>query len=151
MIQAMPSNLTSYSDALPPTGGALAYIIEAIPDAPCVATRAVNHNTTRSNRTTSMAGPVSSVNEISETKWMTLYPNPASETVNVDFFVEEYAQDATLMVYDMHGRLMETRVFNDIFGQWNTKVSVADWAGGMYQFVMQSGGFVMSKRVVVNK
>jgi hypothetical protein len=51
----------------------------------------------------------------------------------------------------MHGRLMESLVFNDFFGQWNNIVRVADWAGGMYQFVMQSGGFVMSKRVVVNK
>lgn len=151
MIQAMPSNLTSYTDALPPSGGALAYTIEAIPDAPCVATRAVNHNTTRSNRTTSAMGPVTSTEEVNDSRWLSLYPNPANGIVHVDFFLNEYVDNAMLMVYDMHGRMVETRSFQDIFGQWNTTVDVSAWSAGMYQFVMQSGHLVISKRLVVNK
>jgi PKD repeat protein len=152
LIQAMPSNLTSYTDATPPSGASsLAYIIEAIPDNPCTATRAVNHNTTRSNRTSAIQGPVSGINDISAETWMNVFPNPASDQVQVSFMAGEYAEHVDLMMYDINGKLVFAAQQDNVFGQGMFRVPAAEFAGGLYMVVIQSGTSAMHQRLLIHK
>jgi hypothetical protein len=66
----------SFTDLTPPADAEY-YIVEIVPTDPCVATRAVNHNTTRSNKTQSMIGP-NSVEQIAELGSASIFPNPTN-------------------------------------------------------------------------
>ncbi len=55
LIDSVPSNLTSYTDYNPPSFYGLQYLVEAVPSDVCSATKSENHNSSRSNRSSSAA------------------------------------------------------------------------------------------------
>ena len=149
MIQAMPSNLNSYTDAAPPAGAtSLYYRIEAVPNAGCVANRAVSHNTTRSNRTAAVAGPISSVTDQQEGGWLSLYPNPGNDLVTLDFNVDGQ-DDVQVFVYDLNGRkVFETNNSNP-GTQGRVMINTNALEGGMYHVVLRCGNTQLAKRLII--
>ncbi len=152
LIQTMPSNLTSYTDATPPSGAtSLAYFIEGIPDNPCTATRAVNHNTTRSNRTSAISGPINGIHETAKESFMSLYPNPTAGNVTLYFNLGEYVKAADVKVYAQNGSVVYQSTVTDVFETGSIELPLEQLAGGLYHVFLSHGTTVMNKRLVIQK
>jgi PKD repeat protein len=106
-IASVPNNISSYSDINPPTGViSLHYYLEAVPDFPCVSSRANNHNTSRSNKTSPVAGPFDSIEELNRPE-IALYPNPATSGFYLDLLGAN-PQNARYELYSLEGKLIRT-------------------------------------------
>ncbi|MEL6674440.1 MAG: endo-1,4-beta-xylanase [Bacteroidota bacterium] len=71
-----------------------------------------------------------------------VYPNPARHQLHIEL---EMAQQARLLVIDLHGKSMITSHFT---GQ-TLQVSVADWPRGMYVLLIETEGRQYQKRFVL--
>lgn len=106
-IASVANNISSYSDINPPAGvTSLHYYLEAVPDFPCVSSRANNHNTSRSNKTSPVAGPFDSVEELEKPE-IGLYPNPTTTGFYLDLMGAS-TQNAHYELYSLEGKLIKT-------------------------------------------
>jgi PKD repeat protein len=152
LIQTMPSNLTSYTDATPPSGStSLAYFIEGIPDNPCTATRAVNHNTTRSNRTSAISGPINGIQETIKETFMSLYPNPTAGNVTLYFNLGQYVKAADVKVISQNGSVVYQNTVNDVFETGTIELPLDQLSDGLYHVVLSNGTTIMNKRLIIQK
>jgi hypothetical protein len=145
-----------YTDLTPPAGDIFYYQVEVRHPFGCEATRAVNHNSSRSNR--SVKAPTDnddddddiSVNKIfAGVNVLRVYPNPVRNTLNV---AAELSQDmkTTIQFIDIQGRVLNSQEVESRFGIVNTTINTTQVAPGIYQlrFITEKG--VMIKKVVVN-
>lgn len=100
-IDTIPSNLFSYTDANPPSQGQnVQYSVSGEPSTPCVSTRAVSHNTTRSNRqSTGIFTGIHSDPFVT----LGLYPNPTDGVIVIKGNLS-HAKDYNLSITDLQGR-----------------------------------------------
>ncbi len=97
-----------------------------------------------------------SINYITETeevvflksKDIKVYPNPASDYVQVEFPKDFLIKDVTLRLLSIDGKLVkQTSVMSDI-----QRISLSDLLSGMYYIIITRGNeIIASKRVVVHK
>jgi len=72
------------------------------------------------------------LDELSNVSALNVYPNPASEEVNVSFNVTD-ASNVTVEVMDMTGKVMETVVdAADFTGMQNSVINTSNYAAGLY-------------------
>ncbi|MCQ2266008.1 MAG: T9SS type A sorting domain-containing protein, partial [Bacteroidales bacterium] len=72
-----------------------------------------------------------SINEESVLSYINIYPNPATNFLNIDLSTEN-AQNITLNICDMSGKIIYTDILNHNGGTQNFKVPVSELASGMY-------------------
>jgi hypothetical protein len=60
---------------------------------------------------------------------MNVYPNPATDNVNVAF---EAAGDYTITITDMSGRVVSTNAYSNLSGAQNIAIPVAELMSGNY-------------------
>lgn len=72
-----------------------------------------------------------SINEESGLSDINIYPNPATNFLNIDLSSEN-AQNITLNICDMSGKIIYTDILNHNGGTQNFKVPVSELASGMY-------------------
>jgi hypothetical protein len=86
--------------------------------------------------------PISSVKDLPETKSVSLYPNPANNTITLNgvFTKANYS----IEVFDCTGREVLT-------AQNNNKVAVEDLSNGFYVAVVVWNGFTVRKQFIVSK
>jgi hypothetical protein len=77
-------------------------------------------------------------------KEIKIYPNPASEVVNV-----ELSENANLQLLDMNGRIILTE--SDVIANQKHEISIAGLAEGMYMLKIYNDEFVTMKKVIVKK
>jgi hypothetical protein len=148
LLSSLPSNLRSYTDLNPPVGAMVYYFIEIVPNTPCVATRAVNHNTTRSNKTQNIASPTA-VDEESDLLGMAIYPQPNNGQCTLDVAASEQ-KDVVLNIFAADGKLVHTQQLNVAAGSTRFQLNLA-LASGMYQVQITTGdGWLMDKLIVGN-
>lgn len=97
-----------------------------------------------------------SINYITETeevvflkgKDIKVYPNPASDYVQVEFPKDFLIKDVTLRLLSINGKLVkQTSVMSDI-----QRISLSDLLSGMYYIIITRGNeIIASKRVIVHK
>jgi hypothetical protein len=68
-----------------------------------------------------------------------VFPNPSNNVVNIE--MSEAVSNATVMVYDMNGRVMTHEFMTGNAHQ----LSVNNWATGLYTYVVLSGDKAVSK------
>jgi hypothetical protein len=83
------------------------------------------------------------------------YPNPASRRVTVRFAIPEKsasaAQEATLRLYDVLGREVQSVQAGAEPGRHETQLSVQDLASGVYVLRLRAGGDAQTQRLTVVK
>ena len=78
------------------------------------------------------------------------YPNPASETVSIDYVTEVPTTDMFLGVYDNQGRRVEEFPVRAASQSHTTTFDVSDWAPGVYVYMIWSSvGVSSTKRLMV--
>lgn len=70
---------------------------------------------------------------------VSVFPNPSNNVVNIE--MSEAVSNATVMVYDMNGRVMTHEFMTGNAHQ----LSVNNWASGLYTYVVLSGDKAVSK------
>lgn len=91
VIDSLSANLFTYTDQNPPGDSSLIYLISIVPPSNCLATRAQDHNASRSNK-----GSINMPIEVEEddasvaenAMVITLFPNPTTGLLNINSSVE---------------------------------------------------------------
>ncbi len=103
-----------------------------------------------SDTTTSVVQFAVGVEEQSEFSSMTLYPNPANETLNMSINLNA-GTDVSVVAYDMSGKVMVNENHDMAAGQNNLLYNVSEWSNGIYFFQVTTGDVINTVRVVIAK
>lgn len=80
-----------------------------------------------------------STNSASICNAMLVYPNPASQQVNISYnYGNGNYTERSISVFDQMGRKIEYEALRDMQGVWN--LNTADWTPGMYIIRMEGDG-----------
>jgi len=157
-LDAVPSNLHSYTDLTPPTPLVnVNYFIEVIPPSVCTASIAnpddarqtpelmvTNLNSSRSNIYKINPTPPAAVHELTESS-VHIYPNPS----NGQFKVQRSKFKVSKMeikIFDVIGNEMHSQTLNSEHGTLNLNL-----ANGIYFLQLKSEDGVVTKKIVINK
>ncbi len=91
---------------------------------------------------------VTSVDELPFNNEMVLYPNPATDQLNINFQMP-ISSDATVLVSDVQGRLIAQREIRKFDQQ--VQLGLDGYADGIYFLSVQTDRDVMTKRFVVQR
>lgn len=141
MLDSVSSNLHSYTDLNPPGINGLKYILEIRPPSTCTSTRAVNHNSTRSNRGT--VAPPLGISE-PDVKWTALvYPNPTKGMVSIELEGISMNNYSTT-VYDIFGKqLMKQKMWTG-----RSAIDISEFESGIYIVEIEAGGKKIRQRII---
>lgn len=103
-----------------------------------------------SDTTTSVVQFAVGVAEQSEFSSMTLYPNPANETLNMSINLNT-GVDVSVVAYDMSGKVLVNENHDMAAGQNNLQYNVTEWSNGIYFFQVTAGDVTNTVRVVIAK
>jgi hypothetical protein len=84
--------------------------------------------------------------ELSE---INVYPNPASDLINIEFEGKGGSYKITLT--DLTGRVVSTKTMTDAFGTQKSSVNTSEVENGNYLLTITNGGFVSTKQISVFK
>lgn len=145
-IDSVPDPTTVYTDLNAINeGSSISYRIEIVMPGICVATRAQNHNTTRSNRTAAVMG-ASNVEDILLSTDVQVFPNPANDHVSVQLNQAMNNKYVLLEIFDLNGRVILTENMNS-----NRKdLDVSELSKGLYQVKITMNGASVVKKLVIN-
>jgi hypothetical protein len=79
----------------------------------------------------------SCIKSIADAQEVQLYPNPATDRLNIRFESGESSQ-ATLRLYDASGRVVRTQAMEVIAGENTVTMELIDLSTGMYFFELQT-------------
>jgi hypothetical protein len=94
----------------------------------CEATRAVNHNTSRSNKTLGVQASSIKESTISE---VAVYPNPASGQLNLVFSSTSW-EPLSWQLIDATGKVVKMRDQLKVLGQYRESLDINGLSGGLY-------------------
>ncbi|HRF37362.1 MAG TPA: T9SS type A sorting domain-containing protein, partial [Saprospiraceae bacterium] len=77
-----------------------------------------------------------------------LFPNPASEFVNVNIDSDKLANNIQMSVYDNFGRQVMRQTFDS---KANIRLNVASLPAGMYTLSITDGKYIVGKQLVVTR
>ncbi len=80
-----------------------------------------------------------SVESISSNVDLQLYPNPASEIVNLAFNLSE-RKNVNVQIYSMDGKIISQNTYNDLIGQQNLNLNIKGLASGTYMVSVSADG-----------
>lgn len=103
-----------------------------------------------SDTTTSVVQFAVGVEEETEFSSMTLYPNPANETLNMSINLNTGA-DVNVVAFDMSGKIMVNENHDMAAGSNNLQYNVSEWSNGIYFFQVTTGDVTNTVRVVIAK
>lgn len=140
-LDSVGSNNTSYTDLTPPSDSNLVYIIEILPPSICTASKAQDHNSSRSNKSSINMPDFGEPNSIEEKdQTFSIYPNPTTGLVQLLY--SETIQE--IRVYDLSGQLVFTSLNNDTFAT----VDLSMFADGIYTLELVTENGLVRNRVV---
>jgi len=146
-IDTVASNIHIYYDSSPLAADTVQYVIEIYPAFPCVSTRAVNHNSTRSNKS-GVAPPESTGKpEVSSDELINVYPNPSEGLFNLTITSGKNST-SVLRIYDANGKLIRNQPINLSAGNNNYQLSLVNMASGIYQVIITSDESVIHTRLI---
>lgn len=87
-------------------------------------------------------------NELGEN--MNVYPNPATNNVNVDFTLQNDA-DATVELLNSLGQVVNTQVLGNVSGDQSVSIDVASLEAGMYIVKVKTTNGEITKRISIVK
>lgn len=91
------------------------------------------------------------VNQDDNISSLTLYPNPTSGKLNVDFEIDEVSKSKFIQIFDVMGKLLKT-IRLEANSQRILEIDCSEFSNGIYSCVLISGGKVLtSKKLVIVK
>jgi len=151
-LASLPSNVNSYSDLAAPlqTATSLYYLVEVVLDQGCVSTRVENNNTTRSNRTEAIAGPLDDAGliQIAQDYEFIVYPNPATGSLFTRISVGNYT-NAELKLIDAQGRIVYSGNTGNIYDGFVSEINVSNLQNGVYTLTLSTSEKTLLKRIVI--
>ncbi len=88
------------------------------------------------------------INEfVNQTPYFKLYPNPANQSVTVQFVTEEAYNGMQIMVYDITGKVVITQTVKDNL----ETININNLTSGMYLVTMVADGKVIGKQKLVKE
>jgi PKD repeat protein len=100
--------------------------------------------------TTQVVNFVSGVEEEAAFGGMTVYPNPATETVNIAVSLNTISE-VSVIAYDMTGQVLINEQQNLMNGQSTLQYNTTEWSNGIYFFQVTAGDVTNTVRVVIAK
>ena len=79
---------------------------------------------------------------------LVIFPNPASETVQIQLKVEEM-QTLHLRIMDLQGKVMIEQVANDLYGWYEVQLNLSTWPKGVYQINVRTEEQMITQKLVV--
>ncbi|MBX7093794.1 MAG: T9SS type A sorting domain-containing protein [Flavobacteriales bacterium] len=142
-IDSVPEFTTVYTDLNAMNeGDSLRYFIEVIVPDVCEATRAQNHNSTRSNRTQPVAGNSAGVEEFLDENSVNIFPNPTNGILSVR--LNRFEKEAIIEITDMNGRMIRRSTWTNPVGD----IDVSALESGVYFVRVIRSGVVLNKRFI---
>jgi hypothetical protein len=92
------------------------------------------------------AGPTAVQNILTQSQF-NLFPNPAKDLLNVDLNLSETAENATVTMFDINGRIIEQHNYSNV-KQQNIQFNVANLSAGFYFVRIQSELGVQTKEFI---
>ena len=139
VLDSVASNVHAYTDNSYPSLNGLEYDIEVFPTFPCLAEKAQDHNTTRSNRHT-IAPP--NANAIDESSYLNarVQPNPS----NGLFSIIVAASNWSYSLFDMNGKLIKS----ESASANKAEVNIEALEAGIYMLQISVEGHSVYKKIV---
>ena len=142
-VDTVVSTSTSWTDISPPNLIDVEYMVQVQPSSPCTATKAQDHNTTRSNRhTTVEPNPQGIIDLINNT--FSLYPNPSNGLIKIALN-EKPLEPWSVRVFDLTGKLIahswenEVRIIKDL----------SDLESGIYLIEINVNEVVRTEKIIL--
>ena len=82
---------------------------------------------------------------------LSVYPNPTSESVNVQFQLNGVNKDVDLVVSDVLGKVVYTQQMKNFNGTYNQPIDLSRQANGIYILHLRVGSDVISRKIVLQK
>jgi hypothetical protein len=88
--------------------------------------------------------PVASINEVENTFGFSVYPNPASDVINISL---NKTTNASISVIDITGKVVKTLSLNGL----TTSVNTSNLMSGVYYVTITDGTSVATEKVIIKK
>lgn len=137
-----------WHNTIPSTWQNTNYMVDVQWSISCTSTRAP-HNSTRSNKTKPVAGPVSAKGNPTLSS-LKVYPNPSNGQFNLSFSSLNW-EDTFIKVIDMTGKVVMTLPTVKVLGTYNTQIDMSQLSDGIYTVSIQNQYYNLSKRLVLMK
>lgn len=147
VLDSVSNTSFTWTDLTPPTTAR--YLIEVVMPSTCTSTRAVNHNSTRSNRTQPIS-PLNAVGEFNLSSKVSVYPNPTNESAT---YLIDLPSDISgdLIITDARGRIIENRNVNFASGVNRIQLDFTDVQNGFYFISFVADNFKAVNKICVLK
>jgi len=94
--------------------------------------------------------PTTGINEITANTSISIYPNPASDIVNIEINTTEQIVNATYAIYDVIGNMVSNKKIGTLSGTYSDKIDVSTFAKGLYIIKISSnGGLASTKKIII--
>ena len=154
MIATLPSNVNSYTDINAPmaTATSLHYFVEVALQDVCVSTRVENNNTTRSNRTEAIAGPIdeTGLNEEVDNDDIIVYPNPTDGEIYLNFNMGN-VKTLGYQLIDAQGRMILSETLHQLTDGSEHVINTVNAASGVYTLRFSIGEQILHKRIMIRR
>ena len=142
------SNISFGTNAFPDTPPVLTgldYLVEFNLADPCQSAKVQDHNSSRSNKSSSVFDPGNSTVQIQDNELgaITCYPNPSEDMFVIH--VDQFDLVTNYQVVDLNGNLIQSGMLTSN----NTAVDVADVASGIYLVKISSANNILTIKMVV--
>ncbi|MFN5325048.1 MAG: T9SS type A sorting domain-containing protein [Bacteroidota bacterium] len=91
------------------------------------------------------------VNENENPVFLSAYPNPASDLIQLTLFVENPSQEDVVMITDMRGAVVMRSPISNRTGLFTEQIAVGQLPAGIYNIRVIAGGQVSDQRISVVK
>lgn len=125
----------------------LGYLVDVDWSGQCSATKAQDHNTTRSNRANSVEPNPNGLFEGPIIKELTIFPNPLNETSKLVFSSKSWSP-ITVFITDVTGRKVRQFKPIKVLGQHQLKIGMEPYNAGMYNVVLIQNNRIYSRKLL---
>jgi len=128
-----------YTDIAVPNTSNISYLVQIATPNTCTATKAQDHNSTRSNRASIVAPNTINENALELIK---VNPNPTTEKFNINLGGAH--SETIIELFDLQGKLITTKIVNTA----STEFDLSDNEKGLYLIKVSSESGVKTIRIV---
>ena len=92
--------------------------------------------------------PTPAINEVENIKELSIYPNPATDKLNVKFNTST-TDDFNITIYNVTGQEVYKEKLNNFVGSYYNEININDFAQGVYLMQIKSSKGAVTQKVVV--
>ena len=92
--------------------------------------------------------PNANIKEVENINDLAIYPNPASDKVNVNFNTST-PDNFDITIYNVTGQVVYKETLNNFIGNYHNELNIADFAQGVYLMNIKSSKGAATRKVVV--